>query len=94
MTKNDIMLVKRQIIDEVLKEYEHVDCTATGNLDHSLKQDCDTITILLKGEFRGRNEENSPLSLKQKSCLRHSVVKVHKQNSVGAITSANNSSRN
>ena len=68
-------------------------CTATGNLDHSLKQDCDTITILLKGAFRWRNEENSRLSLKQKSCLRHSVVKVHKQNCVGAITSANNSSR-
>ena len=68
-------------------------CTATGNLDHSLKQDCDTITISLKGEFRWRNEENSPLSLKLKSCLKHSVVKVHKQSSVGAITSANNSSR-
>ena len=35
-------------------------CTATGNLDHSLKQDCDTITILLKGEFRWRNAEDSP----------------------------------
>ena len=68
-------------------------CTATGNLDHSLKQDCDTITIYLKGAFRWRNEEDTRLSLKQKSCLRHSVVKVHKQNSVGDITSANNSSR-
>ena len=33
-------------------------CTATGNLDHSLNQDCATMTIYLKGEFRWRNEED------------------------------------
>ena len=36
--------------------------------------------ILLKGEFRWRNEEDLPLSLKQKLCLRHFAVKVPKRN--------------
>ena len=35
-----------------------------------------------------RNEEDSPLSFKRKSFLRHSRVKVHKRNCVAAITSA------
>ena len=55
-------------------------CTAIGNLDHSLNQDCATLTIYLKGEFRWRNEEDLPLSLKRKLCLRHSTVKVPKRN--------------
>ena len=34
----------------------------------------------MKGEFRWRNEEDLPLSLKRKLCLRHSAVKVPKRN--------------
>ncbi len=31
---------------QVFQTVEHItDCTAIGNLDHSLKQDCDIITI-------------------------------------------------
>ena len=58
-------------------------------MDHSLKQDCARITISLKGEFRGRNEneETSPLSLKPGSFLRHLSVKVSKQNCVVNTTS-------
>ena len=41
-------------------------CTAIGNLDHYLRQDCDIITIYLKGEIRWQNEEHSPQSLKLK----------------------------
>ena len=29
-------------------------CTAIGNLDHCLNQDCDTITIRLKGDSDGK----------------------------------------
>ena len=47
-------------------------------------------TILLKGVFRWRNEneEPSPPSLKPKLCLRHFAVKVPKQNCVVDTTSA------
>ena len=42
-------------------------CTAIGNLDHSLNQDCATITIYLEGVSDGEpNEEDSPLNLKPK----------------------------
>ena len=52
------------------------DCTAIGNSDHPLNQDCAT-----------------PPSLKRRSFLRHSAVKVHRQNCVGVITSATNNSQ-
>ena len=60
-------------------------CTAIGNLDHSLNQDCDTITIYLKGAFRWRNAEDLPPNLKQKLCWRHFAVKLPKRNCVGTI---------
>ena len=40
-------------------------CTAIGNLDHSLNQDCATITIYLEGVSGWQNEEDSPLNLKR-----------------------------
>ena len=49
-------------------------CTAYGFLDHSLKEDCATITISLKGVIRWRNEENSRLSLKLKLFSKSSAV--------------------
>ena len=41
-------------------------CTAIENLGHSLKQDCDTIAIELKGAFRWQNVEDLPLNLRRK----------------------------
>ena len=35
-------------------------CTAIGNLDHSLNQDCDTITIRLKGASDGKTQKIHP----------------------------------
>ena len=60
-------------------------CTATGNSGHSLRQDCATITIYLKGVSDGENEneETSLPSLKPKLFLRLSAVKVPKQKCVG-----------
>ena len=49
---------------------------------------CYNANLYFKGAFRWRNAENSHLSLKQKLCLRPSVVKLHKQNCVDVITSA------
>ena len=49
--------------------------------------------LYLKGAFRWRNAEDSHLSLKQKLCLRPSVVKLHKRNCVADTTSAKTSSQ-
>ncbi len=49
---------------------------------------CYNDNLYFKGAFRWRNAEDSHLSLKQKLCLRPSVVKLHKQNCVDVITSA------
>lgn len=56
-------------------------CTAIGNGGHSLNRDCDILTISLERRLRWRNAnaEDSPLSLKRKSFLRHSPVKCHKR---------------
>ena len=32
-------------------------CTAIGNLDHCLNQDCDTMTIRLKGDSDGKTKK-------------------------------------
>ena len=56
------------------KSPEWVNCTAYGFLDHSLKEDCATITISLKGVIRWRNEEDSRLSLKLKLFSKSSAV--------------------
>ena len=63
-------------------------CTAIGNLDHSLNQDCDTMPIYLKGVFRWQNGEDSPPNLRQKWLLRYLPVKVPKQNFVANTVSA------
>ena len=73
--------------------FNQFDCTAIGNLDHSLNQDCDTITIYLKGAFRWRNAEDLPPNLKVKLCWRHFAVTVPKRNCVGATTSVQTKSR-
>ena len=65
----------------------YIDCTAYGFLDHSLKEDCATITISLKGVIRWRNEENSRLSLKLKLFSKSSAVRLPKQKCVGTIIS-------
>ena len=36
-------------LEKVFKLCSGLDCTATGNLDHSLNQDCGRIPIYLKG---------------------------------------------
>ena len=36
---------------------EHLSCTAIGNLDHCLNQDCDTMTIRLKGDSDGKTKK-------------------------------------
>ena len=41
-------------------------CTAIGNLDHYLNQDCATMAIYLKGAIRWQNGEDSPLNLRRK----------------------------
>ena len=70
-------------------------CTAYGFLDHSLKEDCATITISLKGVSNGEpNEEDSPLSLRPNLFLKSSAVKVPKQKCVVAIISTKINSHN
>ena len=64
-----------------------MECTAYGFLDHSLKEDCATITISLKGVIRWRNEESSRLNLKLKLFLKSSVERLHKQKCVVTIIS-------
>ena len=34
-----------------------ITCTAIGNLDHCLNQDCDTMTIRLKGDSDGKTKK-------------------------------------
>ena len=42
-------------------------CTAIGNLDHSLKQDCDRISNQFERRIRWLNEGNSPVILTAES---------------------------
>ena len=72
----------------------HINCTATGNSGHSLRQDCGIIFIYLKGVSDGEpneNEEPSLPSLKAKLFLRLLAVTVPKQKCAEDITSAMNS---
>ena len=98
--KNSYLPVSEALHSGILKQlrvelgnFLSSECTAIGNLDHSLNQDCDTITIYLKGAFRWRNAEDLPPNLKVKLCWRHFAVKLPKRNCVGATTSVQTKSR-
>ena len=41
-------------------DYNGQSCTAIGNLDHSLNQDCATITIYLEGVSDGKTKKIHP----------------------------------
>ena len=47
------------------KLYFGDNCTAPGNLDHSLNQECGAIILSLKGVFDGPNAEDSRPIIRQ-----------------------------
>ena len=47
-------------------EWMVVLCTAIGNLGQYLNQDCDTMPIQLKGDFRWQKDEDSLPNLRRK----------------------------
>jgi hypothetical protein len=57
-----VQVVKAVFIVIIDKEarVKAIQCTAIGNLDHSLKQDCATIPIYLKGASDGQTKNLHP----------------------------------
>ena len=65
-------------------------CTAIGNLDHGLNQDCVILTISLKGvsDDKTKTKKLHPRVSGPKLFLRHLAAKVHKRSCVGNPTTS------